>query len=156
MELLTGVEGPLEQVLKMAELMPLAATSEGRQQLNASISAKKIRQNFNASMSDVQLASQRSFAPDLLLEFLHWVPELLAAAGHYTNPSVVHKAGQRYRTELGDVAERYRALLCAALDAPAQDKLKHLLVSMNLQPTSIQEIEQDGYPLGIGLTARKL
>lgn len=153
--LLTAPGGVIEQVMRMVVLMPAASTSEGRQQLDASPSARSTRDEFNNAMTQVQAAAAAAIAPDLLFEFLRWVPQILALAGKEPDAASALQECQRYQLQLEDAGERYDALLKAAISRAKQAELASYLATFDLHLEGASELKQDGYLLGIALSARR-
>ncbi|WP_296252577.1 class I SAM-dependent methyltransferase [uncultured Stenotrophomonas sp.] len=153
--LLTAPGGAVEQVRKMAKLMPAASTSEGRRQLDASPSARSTRDEFNNAMTQVRAAATVAIAPDLLFEFLRWVPQVLALAGNEPDATSALHECQRHQLQLEDAGERYDALLKAAMSTTQQAQLASYLATFDLHLEGVSDLKQDGHLLGIAISARR-
>lgn len=153
--LLTGPDGAIKHVMEMVKLMPAASTNEGRSQLNASSAARSTRDGFNRAMKQIQDATNSAVAPDLLFEFLRWVPQVLAIAGTTSDAAVALQDCRRYELQLEDAGERYRALLKAAFSTAERAEIAPRLEKFDLYLQDMTKVQQDGYILGVALSARR-
>lgn len=153
--LLTGPKGAIKHVMEMVKLMPMASTREGRSQLDACSSARSTRDNFNGAMNHIQAAANAAVAPDLLFEFLHWVPQVLATAGTTSGAAAALQHCHNYQLQLEDADERYRALLKAAFSTEERAGIASRMGQFDLHLQNITTVLQDEYILGIALVAHR-
>lgn len=154
-KLLTAPDGGFEHVEKMITLMALAGTTEGRRKLDADPIARNSRDKFNAQMAQIKKTAETAVVPDILYEFLAWVPQVLKLANQNADASSALDNYRRYRQQLEDAGERYEALLAAALDSNAQTALIKNLQKLGLQTQIISALEQEGHQLGLGIIATR-
>ncbi|WP_305805680.1 class I SAM-dependent methyltransferase [Stenotrophomonas sp. YIM B06876] len=143
----------LDAITALVPFMALAGKQDTQRALNANPCAGVARDRFNQSMDLVRFAASRSSTPDLLRELLQWAPQLLAFTRTTGQVDAALQACDRYREQLEDAVERYRALLVAARSLGEMQQLVEDLRAVGIQQSGIANLLHDGHTLGWSLRA---